>query len=188
MSSTNRGGIRQVSDYYVTPIEIISDLLRELDSIIGLSSDMRALDPCAGGDLLHDMSYPKALSPYTSNITTLDIREDSRAEIKADYLKFDFPFKFDLIITNPPFSHALPIIKKAFTDVKPKGYIVMLLRLNFFGSQARFSFWQDHLPLYCFVHHRRLSFTDDNKADSIEYMHAVWQTETTNEFTKLKVI
>ena len=140
------------------------------------------------------MSYPKALELFgvsKANITTVDIRRDSKAVIIADYLNTKISVKgkkFDLIITNPPFSHALPIIKKAFSETKPGGYIVMLLRLNFFGSQARYHFWQEHLPLYCFVHHKRISFTDTGRTDSIEYMHAVWQIGNKVEFTKLKVI
>ena len=49
---------------------------------------MKILDPCAGGDSVHDMSYPIALieSCGALNIETIDIRIDSRAEIKADYL------------------------------------------------------------------------------------------------------
>lgn len=73
-------------------------------------------------------------------------------------------------------------------DVKAGGYVVMLLRLNFFGSSQRLDFWQKQLPIWAYVHHRRFSFTDDGKTDSIEYMHAVWQKDTAPDFTMLKVI
>jgi hypothetical protein len=45
----------------------------------------------------------------------------------------------------------------------------MLLRLNFFGSKDRKPFWEEHMPEYCFVHHRRMSFIDKGGTDSIEY-------------------
>ena len=44
------------------------------------------------------------------------------------------------------------------------------------------------MPKYCFVHHRRISFTDDRKTDSIEYAHFVWQKGYNEQFTQLKVI
>lgn len=206
MSSTNRGGIRQTSDYYVTPVREILKVLEELSTLIPylfiksgkhkearifFRKDVAVLDPCAGGDITHEMSYPKALELFgipRANITTVDIREDSEAAIKEDYLSYEVENLFDLIITNPPFSHALPIIKKAFRETKPGGYVVMLLRLNFFGSFIRFPFWQEHLPLYCFVHHKRMSFTATRGTDSIEYMHCVWKIGAKVNFTQLKVI
>lgn len=206
MSSTNRGGIRQTSDYYVTPVREILKVLGELvilipklfikraknkEARIFFRKDVTVLDPCAGGDNTHEMSYPKALELFgiqKSNITTVDIRGDSKAGFIGNYFDLSFKDKFDLIITNPPFSHALPIIKKAFSETKPGGYVVMLLRLNFFGSIGRFPFWQEHLPLYCFVHHKRMSFTAKRGTDSIEYMHCVWQVGNKVEFTQLKVI
>jgi len=204
MSSTKRGGIREVSDYYVTPIDeiilFLDHLISEVPDLL-TKPNLSILDPCAGGDSLHEMSYPIALAHCgvtSEKITTIDIREDSKADIKADYFKIvtsdlnqwelSRESKFDIIITNPPFSHALPIIKKAFIDTKFGGYVIMLLRLNFFGSQARFPFWRDYLPKYCFVHHKRMSFTDFCKTDSIEYMHAVWHVGHRSVFTELKVI
>jgi len=194
MSSTNRGGVRSVSDYYVTPIQeiklFLKELLREIPDLFA-KENLTILDPCAGGDARHSMSYPEALQQFEvslDKITTIDIREDSQAKIKADYLTYACLNQFDIVITNPPFSHALPIIRKAYLDTKLGGYVIMLLRLNFFGSQARFPFWKDFLPRYCFVHHRRMSFTDSGGTDSIEYMHAVWHVGHRAVFTQLKVI
>lgn len=68
------------------------------------------------------------------------------------------------------------------------GYVVMLLRLNFFGSKARKKFLQDTMPISAYVHNRRMSFTSDGKTDSIEYMHAIWKKDKGTEFTKLKII
>ena len=79
MSSTNRGGDRHVSDYYVTPKYEIKKFLKEFLSHNEIASDYVILDPSAGGDSIHDMSYPSVLSKYFNNIVTLDIREDSLA-------------------------------------------------------------------------------------------------------------
>ncbi len=192
MSSTNRGGQRHISDYYVTPVSDIVVFLDALKSIIPdiLDEHKSILDPCAGGDLYHEMSYPAALlkkGVRPEQITTVDIREDSDASIKMDYLLYQPDHKFDLIITNPPFDQALEIINKALVDCAPGGYVAMLLRLNFFGSSRRLSFWHSNMPKYAFVHHNRISFTGGT-TDSIEYMHAVWEVGYRPKFTELMVI
>jgi len=190
MSSTNRGGQRAVSDYYITPIYEIEHFLREVcKDIPQLLKSNPILDPCAGGDIYNPMSYPKALHNLgvIGNFTTVDYREDSNADIKDDYLTHRFSEKFELIISNPPFALALPFIQKALTEVVTGGFVIMLLRLNFLGSQARFSFWQDNLPYYIYVHHKRISFFGGT-TDSIEYMHAVWLAGEKVKFSQLRII
>lgn len=205
MSSTNRKNAkdRRISDYYVTPQSCIKDFLNEwLSDLRGEFWDDKLyvgerpdralwLDPCAGGDEKHKMSYPEVLKKmFGVDIDTIDIREDSLADIKEDFLKIKFneKEKFDVVITNPPFNLAQKIIEKSFECVKEGGYVVMLLRLNFFGSKARKPFWDMQLPVWSYVHHRRMSFTDDGNTDSIEYMHAVFVKGQSPSFTMLKII
>ena len=205
MSSTNRKNAKQrnISDFYVTPKKCIKDFLNEwmLDLngkfwddklYVGERPDRALwLDPCAGGDKKHGMSYPEVLKEmFDVETATVDIREDSLAEIKEDFLKVDFgkKEKYDVVITNPPFNLAKEVIEKSFECVKEGGYVIMLLRLNFFGSKARKPFWDQQLPRWAYVHHRRMSFTDDGNTDSIEYMHAVWVKGQSPSFTMLKII
>jgi len=203
MSSTNRGYERHKVDYYVTPPKAIKEFfshwLIDLQSEfhedllqVGIRPDQACwLDPCSGGDETHRMSYPEVIKEEFDPeiLTTIDIRDDSLAEIKADYLKagIDKNF-FDVIITNPPFYIAKEVIEKGLEDVKDNGYVVMLLRLNFFGSNERFQFFQKQLPTWCYVHHRRFSFSNDRKTDSIEYCHMVWKKNDNPAFTMLKII
>lgn len=194
MSSTKRGTKREVSDYYKTPVLAIMDFLREfLADHPHLCFDGKyILDPCAGGADLETMSYPEALLKYVYkepiSIETMDIREDSRARTKADYLKTKIDYWPDVIITNPPFSLALAIIDKALVDVKQGGLVIMLLRLNFFGSRERSEWFLKHMPLYCYVHSKRMKFREGSGTDSIEYMHAVWQKGNYPKFTQMRVI
>lgn len=193
MSSTNRSDSRDlhIADYYVTPIHTIIDFLNEFIKYEPFAFNGMILDPCAGGDKKHPMSYPEALKQfgmYNKNIITIDIREDSLAQIKEDYLEVSYCDKFNMIITNPPFNIARNIIDKALIDVKDRGFVIMLLRLNYFGGKLREELWKTHMPKYAFVHNKRLSFTDDGKTDSIEYMHCVWQKGYYPEFCNLKVI
>jgi hypothetical protein len=190
MSSTNRSDARDahISDYYITPIVEINKFLIELNKIYGGKlSNGKILDPCAGGDINSPMSYPEALKYYSKNIMTIDIRQDSRAEIIGDYLKTDCKGMYDVIITNPPFAQTLEIVQKALDDVKPGGIVVMLEKLNFFGSDKRKQFWENNMPMYCFVHHKRMSFTGKG-TDSIEYCHLIWEKDKNPEYTQLKII
>jgi|AntRauTorckE6833_2_1112554.scaffolds.fasta_scaffold66063_2 hypothetical protein len=192
MSSTQRGYNRHKSDYYVTPQEDIRLFLKAFTENNEIKRPI--LDPCAGGDMEHKMSYPEALKDigYTGVITA-DIREDSRAFHRpVDYLEWEARTetgdRFSTIITNPPFNLAQEIIEKALDDVAEGGHVIMLLRLNFFGSKKRFDFWKNNMPIRCYVHHKRMSFTDEGGTDSIEYMHCVWKKGENPEHCKLEII
>lgn len=221
MSSTNRSNARDshVADYYVTPVNHITNFLEKASEVLCLDLDYDfgcVVDCCAGGnnktdkDAYHPMSYPIALQEkFGVNTATFDIREDSLAEYKMDYLQTDVAKVLGkqptMVITNPPFNIATQIIEKALSDVKDDGYVIMLLRLNFFGSKERESFFEKYMPEYCFVHHTRMSFTDKKDSegntvydkngnpkkggtDSIEYAHFVFRKGFTPEFTKLYYI
>lgn len=193
MSSTNRSNAREshIADYYITPVNRIIEFLHEFDKHENIfRNDIFILDPCAGGDEHNEMSYPTALKIFNPNlnISTYDIRDDSRSEFKGDFLKLECKDKYDVIITNPPFNISLDIINKALLDVKENGYVIMLLRLNYFGGKVRQELFKKHMPKYCFVHSKRMSFTQNGKTDSIEYCHMVWKKGECPEFTLLKVL
>jgi len=85
LSSTNRSDSRDthISDYYVTPIHKIQDFLKEVIKYEPNIFKGYILDPCAGGDYKHRMSYPEALNQFKyNNIDSIDIREDSLAQVK----------------------------------------------------------------------------------------------------------
>lgn len=207
MSSTKRGGDRHAADYYVTPqwaikafLEAFKADMPELDAdypdlgLQGICDGIGAiiLDPCAGGDETHWMAYPHAIEingwPKIKTMRTVDLREDSRAEIKSDFLNWSDIAHHDIAITNPPFVIAQEVIDGCLKRVQTGGIVVMLLRLNFFGGAKRLSWWHKNMPVACYVHSKRIGFTDDGKTDSIEYMHAVWIVGEHPKFTKLRVI
>jgi hypothetical protein len=172
-------------------VEDIKLFLKEFDGVEDINwRNINILDPCAGGDESHGMSYPLALPDYsrTNPVETIDIRDDSQANTKTDYLFHPIRHKPNMIITNPPFNIALEVIKKALDDVQDYGWVIMLLRLNFFGSKQRKIFWDSFMPRYAFVHHKRIGFTKNGGTDSIEYMHCCWQKGNYPKFCELKVI
>ena len=138
------------------------------------------------------MSYPAALYEYykvpADDIKTIDIREDSLAEVKGNYLDMSLEYQPHVIITNPPYNKAIDFIKKALNDVEENGYVIMLLRLNFLETKARKEFFDHYMPEYIYVHHKRISFTKDGGTDSTAYAHFVWRKGHYPEFSKIKVI
>lgn len=212
MSSTNRSNARDkhIADYYVTPQQPIRDFLDVFckDELIDLSSQKHLiLDPCAWWDEVNDMSYPAVLFEYGADdnkIITNDIREDSPASFKKDFLNNQFTFQdneFDIVITNPPFNIAQDIINRALEVCKEWGYVIMLLRLNYFWSKERVPFWKKNIPIRTYVHSKRMNFITEEEQekrkkewlkrlwwDSIEYMHCVWKKWENPSETKLKLI
>lgn len=176
MSSTNRGTIRQVNDHYDTPAYTTMALLD--NHIIKYP----VLEPCAG-----NMAIINLLN--SANVCTNDINPGSPAVTNLDYLDTSYTGwvnQYKTIITNPPFNLALDIIKKAMGDVVDGGQVIMLLRVNFLGSQKRYDFWQKYPPKIIYVLSRRPKFIN-NKSDSIEYAWFVWE-KGCQDPTILKVI
>ena len=206
MSSTNRGYDRHKSDYYITPKSDVSYFLKEFQSKLGIDiSTMNVLDPCCGGDKENDATYIHIIKQeygptYTCGI---DIREDSKADVIMDFLECEKENmdEHDLIISNPPFYLAEEFIRKSLDLVKNDSYVVMLLRLNFFGSAKRKILFENNMPEYCFIHHKRINFIPESmkremikkgekpqSGDSIEYAHFVWKKGVNNDFCKTFVI
>jgi len=87
-----------------------------------------------------------------------------------DYLTTRHPERFDLIITNPPFSLAMEFLLKLLDEADT---VIYLLRLNMLGSQARRDFWNNRPPTHLFPLARRPSFTG-NGTDATEYAWFAW--------------
>ena len=191
MSSTNRGTKRNENDYYTTQVSSIVDFIDAFNQVENVfQEDISILDPSAGGDVTNTMSYPMALNHMgisLSNLTTIDIREDSLAEIKGNFLELD-QGEYDVVITNPPFHLAKEFVQHGLKHTKENGFVIMLLRLNFFETKSRKPFFEKQMPKYAFVHHKRMSFTGDGKTDSVAYMHCVWQKGHYPDATELRVL
>lgn len=143
---------RNEYDFYPTP----EWCYEKLDVI--WSDFSTGLEPCKGDGRIYKFMVENGI--YTK---WAEIREG------VDYLNTEFD-KVDLILTNPPFSLAQEFIEKALTEADT---VIMLLRLNFLGSQRRYDFWIDNEPTAIHVLSRRPSFTGKG-TDSTEYAWFVW--------------
>lgn len=215
MSSTKRSAKREahMGDYYRTPVPVVVAFLNAFKTDCpAFAEKMKGdiLDPCAGGrveevvtidplrhsnvsenKVIESCTYPEAIiqAGFQPNmIDAMDIREDSAA-LYAGMNYLETPCSnYDVTITNPPYNWALEIIQKAIREAPEGAYIVMLLRLNFFGSQSRREFFKNFMPKYAYVHSKRIGFTEDGKTDSIEYAHYVWVKGENPMYCNLKVI
>ena len=194
MSCTNRGETRKghLFDYYITPPQTAKEAFVELIQLERTLQNkyIKILDPCCGGDKIHNATYKQLLFYMDYKfIDTMDIREDSGADTKTNYLTYTAKQNYyDLIISNPPYTVALDFVQKALLDVKDGGFVSYLLRLNFFGSQSRKKFFNQFMPKYCFVHSKRPSFTLDGKTDGTEYATFVWQKGRVDKCTITKIL
>jgi hypothetical protein len=133
-------------DAYPTPSWCVRRLLESVPFPTG-----EWCEPCAGdGAILREV---RDWHGGAVRLGAIDIRDEREAQMVAgsgwcvvgDYLTMK-PVAMDgcqVIITNPPFSLALPIIKKALTEA---AWVAMLLRLNFLGSAERSSWLRADMP------------------------------------------
>jgi hypothetical protein len=182
MSSTNRGSQRSPADNYPTPAWCV----RRFAERFRLPGS-RWLEPCAGdGAIVKAFNQGAGLGPaQRGNWTMVEIRDECAHDLASlgpfyitDFLGWapprDYDDVFDVAITNPPFSLALPILQKCLTLAK---VTILLLRLNWLGSEERHSFLTANPP-DIYILPNRPPFTKNAKGkwatDSIEYAWFVW--------------
>lgn len=179
MSATNRGALRRQDDMYFTPSWCVRRLLEALPPIPPSAS---ILEPCAGeGAIVRQLRA--SLGPkqwiYGSDLrrtaAEMGAAGASHATGGVDYLAESFEFNSDrIIITNPPYSLAEPIVTKALSEAP---MVIMLLRLNWLASESRQVFLCNNPP-DVYVLPNRPSFVRgvNNRlvTDATEYAWFVW--------------
>lgn len=153
MSATGRSDCRKPNDLYETPSYTVDSLMQVLD----FTNVKSFLEPCkASGNIYNQV-------PCNHKIYT-ELSEG------LDYLKTQFSGKFDLIITNPPFSIAQEFLEKSLNEGRSVWY---LLRINFLESATRSEWWQDRAPTHLLALSARPSFTGKG-TDATAYAWFGW--------------
>lgn len=94
---------------------------------------------------------------------------------QGDFLELDFgDTHYDVIITNPPFSLAMPFIQRS---LELADHVVMLLRVNFLETEDRWDFMSKNAP-DIYVLPQRPSFTPDGGTDATAYAWFHWPPES----------
>lgn len=142
--------MRNPYDFYPTPDYSFNVLLPFIPTKIN-----SFLEPCYGNGAIYNKI--NCNNKYFCEI---------QPPFNKDYLKEKFDQKFDLIITNPPFSLAQEFLEKSLQE---SDLVFYLLRLNFLGSQKRKTFFNKvGTPDKLFILSKRPSFTGGG-TDSVEY-------------------
>lgn len=87
-----------------------------------------------------------------------------------------FAVGYDLVIGNPPFKLAEPIIRESLGLVAHHGHVVLLLELRFLESRGRGAgLFAEHPPRFIHVCSRRPSFQEDGKTKPMAYAVFHWE-------------
>lgn len=146
--------MRNAYDFYPTPAWCYESI--DFD----WSKFTTAYEPCEG-----DGRITKFLNQRGVLATGNDVQALGGVDFLTDHKR-----EAELILTNPPFSLAEMFIRKALREAPA---VMMLLRLNFLGSQARHKFWCLNPPTGLIVLSKRPSFTGFG-TDSTEYAWFIW--------------
>lgn len=173
MSATGRGTVvRRDADFYPTPSWAVRALLDACELPPGVW-----LEPAVGEGAIVcavEMSHPDDRRLWV----TCDIRPTNSTQMVRDFLAPAAPVESPLpvpsvIITNPPFSHALQFARRCLEISAGRSWVVLLLRLGFLESLERHGFLVAHPPdLYPLA--RRPSFSGAGDTDSTAYGWFVW--------------
>jgi hypothetical protein len=179
MSATNRGSIRQETDFYATPEWCVQKLMNNLPPLD------RVLDPAAGnGAILEAIRtrYPD-VNQRGFEIVAEMARKDTEFIATRDALgpgDWNAPA---YIIMNPPFRDAQKFVERSLLEVGHNGTVCALLRLNWLAGQSRREFHRQN-PADVYVLARRPSFTGGG-TDATEYAWFVWGANRGNRWFML---
>ena len=188
MSSTNRGAVRDLDDHYATPPDlarlICAHLRDDWYGRRGLPQPLVVMEPgCGEGAFLRAV---QEAWPGTARFG-VEVNAELAAEagrrgvpttlatgwevVCGDFLSATPHPVVDLAATNPPFVRAQEFVQRTLLWLKPGGYAAFLLRLNFLGGKERYrTLWRDSRHYrHKYVLPARISFTSDNKTDSVDY-------------------
>jgi len=178
MSSANRGPKISPSEEYPTPPWVVERFLEECLKDLPLSSSLHWIEPCAGSGLI--IKTVNSLVEPNPKWTAVEILPNYRKELIKivpasrvcieNFLTTNFDTRFDVAITNPPYSLAYRVIQKS---LRIADWVVMLLRVNWLGSDSRQKFLSAFAP-DVHVLPNRPSFSTDGATDSTEYGWFVW--------------
>lgn len=148
--NTKRDKGKDYSDLYSTPVEALDKLF----GIVQFDNSKKYFEPCAGIGIVSEYLRNKGLYVVTNEL----FDHGYKTGHNEDFLNTDFDFKYDTIISNPPYKLANEFVNKGFECAKEQ---YLLLRLQFLESKKRHEqlFSKGHLK-NVFVFVSRISCTE----------------------------
>lgn len=108
-----------------------------------------------------------------------DLIDRGYGETGIDFLNNDIS-DYDIIITNPPYKHALEFCKTALNKVNDNGRVYMLLRTLFLEGQTRYDeLFKENPPKHIYVFSNRIGCSKDgtpaNETKAQSFSWFVWE-------------
>lgn len=150
---------RPSHDYYATDPSAAEWLLK-LETL-----NKNILEPACGEEHL-----AKVLTAHGHNVTARDITNYGYGQV-ADFLSPDNVFFDGDIVTNPPYSLALPFCQKAVEIIPQGNKVCMFLRTLFLEGLARRKFFDQNPPHTIWVSSRRICCA--RNGDFLRYRQSV---------------
>lgn len=180
---TTRKARHAHDDYPTDPaaIEVLVDLLQRRYPHHGLSGPV--LEPTAGaGNLLHMLQVEAYTTPAICTAVEVQAKYHRKLTEVADEVACPEDFRWwqptrpgiRLIVGNPPFNLAAPIVRKCYDLLASGGLLIFLLRLGFLESQERSEWNRAYPPTGICTLSRRPSFTGDGGSDNAAYAWIAW--------------
>ena len=183
MSATNRGADRYELDDYPTPAWCVHRLLDRVRF-----DGNRWYEPCAGdGSIIRAVNSHHSMAGRKIEWSANEIQPKYEAQLRrqvplvtiADLraVTFALPQPYDVYISNPPFSIAQEVAEIGFHVATT---VILLLRINFYGSKHRHPWISNRIPAKTGVLPDRPAFrlsktTGKLGTDATEYAWFCWQ-------------
>lgn len=144
-ASNHAKGERAQFDLYCTHPKAVEELLK-LENL-----SKRIWEPCDGLGHISDTLIANGYEVRRSDIVSRgrDIEE-------LDFLRFDGEIWDGAIVTNPPYSCATDMVRKALSVVADGCKVAMWLRILYLESAERKRLFSEHPPLRVWVSSRRI--------------------------------
>lgn len=175
---------RVENDFYATNPKAVEMLLKEYNF-----KGRAWLEPCVGQGHISKT----VLNYYNNNIWIDGVDLIDRGfpnTIATDFLTYEPKGKYDVVISNPPFSLAQEFIEKGFELLKDNGQMAMFLKIQFLEGGKRKEFFEKYPPKYIYVFRNRMAtWNNGNELDpngkrwATTMCHAwyIWEKGSTTE-------
>lgn len=177
---------RVENDFYATNPVAVGKLLAKYDF-----NGTTMLEPCVGmGHIAYTVS---AINHHSKNIevTALDIVDRGYPDtIVQNFLTWETDKKFEMIISNPPYSLGKEFIEKGMELLTENGQMAMFLKIQFLEGAKRKELFEKYPPKYIYVFRNRMAtFNNGEPLDpngkkwATTMCHAwfVWEKGSTSE-------
>ena len=165
-ASNHAQGERAEYDLYCTHPTAVTELLKFE------KFSQNIWEPCDGLGHISD-----TLTANGYNVRRSDIVTRGRGIEQIDILNCNEKWDGD-IVTNPPYSHALPIIRKCMELVSDGCKVAMWLRILFLESKARKELFREYPPKRVWISSSRIPCSDRDgnfRGSAQGYAWFVWE-------------